>query len=344
MSTFARSGRLSSICRRGINCVTRSSSVSFSPKQLGVLLTIERRIREQELRRATLDDRPQQVLRREVVNRLRRQDHGGVALPPGLQRFLDVRAQPVVLNEPPRFVHHTELQARRVPRLCEARSDPVQHVEQERLEQRRVLAHRLEVEHLERMNTEGVVDVIEERRVPAALHPFAQPACQGAREHVGEGEEPALTPIEHVEVFNRLVELAVLRIRKTVAVRAFEQHAGERVEEVQVLWRRLERERIDRQAVLAEPELEIAPVEERGQLPVAVAEIEDDRERVVLLRMHRQEVEQEALAAPGRAEHEGVANVLDVQMEMIGGVVTRFERGEGFRPEKRAGGLRPGRR
>ena len=47
------------------------------------------------------------------------------------------------------------------------------------------------------------------------------------------------------------------------AATALEQQASERVKEVEVLWRRLERERIDREAVLAQTKLEIAAVQQR---------------------------------------------------------------------------------
>ena len=85
--------------------------------------------------------------------------------------------------------------------------------------------------------------------------------------------------VEDVEVLDRLVDLAVLQVAQPIPVVAFEQHAHERVQEVQVLGRRLERERVDRDAVLPEAELQIAPAEQRRQLPVAVPEIEDDGQR-----------------------------------------------------------------
>ena len=67
------------------------------------------------------------------------------------------------------------------------------------------------------------------------------------------------------------------------------------------------------------------PPSERRELPIAVAEIEDDRQRVVLLRVRDQEVEQEALAAAGGAEDERVADVLDVQIEAVRRLVRRLE-------------------
>ena len=92
-----------------------------------------------------------------------------------------------------------------------------------------------------------------------------------------------------------------------------------------MLGRRLERERVDRHVSVPQADLQIAAAEERGQLPVAVAEIEDDGERVVLLRVRHQEVQQEALAAAGGAQDERVPDVLDVQVEGVRRLVRRLE-------------------
>ena len=119
------SGRLSSSWRRGISPASRSSSVSFNWNRSAYCCAVEGRIRQQQLGRTALDDRPQQIGRREVVDGLRRQEHGGVPLAPRLQRLLHVGAQRLVLNEAPRFVHDAELQraggagsAMRLPTRC----------------------------------------------------------------------------------------------------------------------------------------------------------------------------------------------------------------------------------
>ena len=49
-----------------------------------------------------------------------------------------------------------------------------------------------------------------------------------------------------------------------------------------------------------------------------MSQIEDDGQRLVLLRMRDQEVEQEAFPAAGRPEHERVAHVVHVQIEKYG--------------------------
>ena len=206
----------------------------------------------------------------------------------------------------------------------------MQDVEQQRLEQHGIRAHRLEVEDLEPLDGQRVLDVVEEAGVAAVADPLVQPRRQRARQQVREREQAPLAAVEHVEVLDCLVDLAVLEVADPIAVIAFEQHAHERMQEVQVLGRRLERERVDRDAVLPQTELQIAPAEERRQLPVAVSDVEDDGLRRVLLRVRDQEVQQEALAAAGRAEDERVADVLHVEVEGVRRAVRRLEDGQRF--------------
>ena len=77
---------------------------------------------------------------------------------------------------------------------------------------------------------------------PPSIH-LCRRRRERAREQVREREQPPLAAVEHVEVLDRLVDLAVFELAQPISVIAFEQHADERVQEVQVLGRRLERER-----------------------------------------------------------------------------------------------------
>src|SRR5262249_17377700 len=99
-------------------------------KQLRIVPAVQRRIRQEQLRRTALDDRAQKIGGREVLDGLRRQNHGGVALPPCLQAFLHVGSQRRMLNEPPGLVHHTDLQRGGIGRILNARDNAMQDVEQ----------------------------------------------------------------------------------------------------------------------------------------------------------------------------------------------------------------------
>ena len=202
-----------------------------------------------------------------------------------------------MLNQSPRLVHHAHLQVPGLGRVVHTSVDPMQHVEQERFQQRRELAHRLEVEDLQTVHRERVARVVEHRAIAPTLDPLVEPGTERAWQEVRQREQPALGPIEDEEVLDRLVCLPVLSIAQAVAVLAFEEHARERVEEVQLVGGRLaDVERVDRDALLAEAELKVPALEQPGELSVAVTEIEDDGERVVLLQVRDEDIEKEALA------------------------------------------------
>src|SRR5262245_61454579 len=81
-----------------------------------------------------------------------------------------------------------------------------------------------------------------------------------------------------------------------------------------MLRRRLQCKRIDGDPLLAQSQLDVAAVQQRGELPVAVTEIEHDGERVELLSVRDQKVQQETLAAAGGPENEGVTDVLNMEV------------------------------
>ena len=148
---------------------------------------------------------------------------------------------------------------------------------------------------------------------------------QGSRQQIRDREEPPLAFVEHVEVLDALVDLAVLQVAQPIPVIALQQHANEGVKKMQVFWRGFERKRIDRQLLMPEADFEVAAAQQRGELSVAVPEIKDHGERLVLLRVRDDEVQQEALAAAGRAQDQRVPDVLDVQVEGVRRVVRRLE-------------------
>ena len=110
--------------------------------------------------------------------------------------------------------------------VLDARGDAVQDVEQQRLEQRGIRAHRLEVEHLQPVDRQRVLDVVEELGVAAALDPLVQASRQSPRQQVREREEPPLRAIEDVEVLDRLVDLAVLDVAEPIPVRRLRAALG----------------------------------------------------------------------------------------------------------------------
>src|SRR5262249_1854895 len=103
-------------------------------EKVGISRTLQGGVREQQFCRTAFDYGSQQIRRGKVVNRLSCENHRGVPLAPRLQRFLHVAAKGGVLNEPPGFVHHTELQPVRVLSVKQPFVHTMEDVEQQRLD------------------------------------------------------------------------------------------------------------------------------------------------------------------------------------------------------------------
>jgi hypothetical protein len=73
---------------------------------------------------------------------------------------------------------------------------------------------------------------------------------------------------------------------------------------------------------------EVAPAEKGRELAIAVPEVQDHSDRLVLLCMRDEEVQQKTLAAPRRTENQRVADVLDVKIESVWRMVRRLEDGQ----------------
>ena len=86
--------------------------------------------------------------------------------------------------------------------------------------------------------------------------------------------------------------------------------------------------------LLSQTERDVATVEQSGQLLIAASQVQHDRERVVLLCTRDEEIQEEALAASCRAQHECVADVLDVQVVRERRVVRRLEGSQWLRQQQ----------
>ena len=118
------------------------------------------------------------------------------------------------------------------------------------------------------------------------------------RQHVGEREQPPLRRVERVDVLDRLVQIAVVLHGEPILAARLQQHPHERQQEVQVLRRSGSRQNgLIVKARCASPMRHTLPPSSGVQLLVAAAEIEDDGDGVVLLRVREDEVQEKRLAA-----------------------------------------------
>src|SRR4051794_29947997 len=104
---------------------------------------------------------------------------------------------------------------------------------------------------------------------------------------------------------------------------------------MQVLGRRPESEGVDGHIAASKPELQETAAKQGGELAVALSQVEDDSRRLVLLRVRHQKVQQEALAAAGGTEDDGMAHVVDVEVEVERRLLTGFKDAQRLVPQLR---------
>src|ERR1700687_3339001 len=95
-----------------------------------------------------------------------------------------------------------------------------------------------------------------------------------------------------------------------------------------MFWGGLQAERIDREVTMREADAPRAAAEQRRELLIAPAEIEDRRHRVVLLRMGHDEVHEKGLPRPCGPSHQRVPDVVHVQVPEIRRLMLGLEDGE----------------
>ena len=212
------------------------------------MLAVHARIREKDQTAAAFGDGLQHVVLDQIGARLRGEDHGRVAFAPCLEAFHDVGLHGGVAEKQPGFVEQEELQRLRRRAPVDMGVSAVQDVEEQRFEDLRILLHSLEIEGVEVGTGQRVLGIVEERRVLPAIHPPRQMLPHGERQAGGQSAEPPHVFIQLIDVHDGRVQVLVVAVRHAVFT-GFDEHLHEREQEVQILRRRVEPERVNGELV-----------------------------------------------------------------------------------------------
>src|SRR5438128_6565373 len=118
-------------------------------KNLAIRFLVHAGVGEKELGRTALRDRRKHLRAEQILARLCGQDHGGVALTPGFQRFQDVKADDGIPEKTPSLIDEEGFKGRGIGRVLNGSAGTVQDVEKKRLQEFRDLFHALEIKGLE---------------------------------------------------------------------------------------------------------------------------------------------------------------------------------------------------
>src|SRR5271163_2267398 len=182
----------------------------------------------------------------------------------------------------------------------------MQNVEQQWLQEFRVLAHALEVEALKAGERNRVLGVVEEESELAASGPFGEAARNVMPERVRQHAQRAQRRVHRIQVFDLVEEVALGGRVKLARPLPLNQHFQEESEEIEVFLRRWQRKRIDLEILGFKADANIRAAEKLCEAFKASAQVEDERVRIVFLEIGDEEIQQERFSSPRSPKNHGV--------------------------------------
>ena len=143
-------------------------------ERLAVNFAVHVRVGQEDLCRATLGHDRQHPRFLKFFDGLRRKDHRGFVLAPGLLRLHDVIADGLVLDEEPRLVEQEDLEGAEVLRVGNLIRCPVQNVKQQWFQNLRRIVPAVEIERLKAVERKRVLGVVKEEAVLSTAGPAVQ--------------------------------------------------------------------------------------------------------------------------------------------------------------------------
>src|ERR1035437_4845192 len=297
-------------------------------ERLPVHFAVHLRVGQKDFRRATLGHNRQHPRFLKLLDGLRRQDHGGVVLAPGLLRLHHVVANRLVLDEEPRFVEQEDLEGGEFLRVGNFIRRAVQNVKQQRFQNLRRIVPAVEVEGLKARERKRVLGVVEEEAVLAAACPAMQALLQLAND-VRKVRDGALVRLQHVHALDGIPQAALFfEVQPVPLFVACDEYTEEAEEKLQVFFRLQQRERIDGEVACLLAGIEVRAAENRCERFKAAADVEDEGQRGVLLRVLQHKIAEVRFAAAGHAENQRMGDLGVVQIQKVGCAVVGFEQGQ----------------
>src|SRR5713101_2964253 len=206
----------------------------------------------------------------------------------------------------------------------------MEDVEEQRLQHLRIFPHALEIEALETRETDCVLGIVKEKPKLSALFPFVQTALQVAAKRISQSAQRVKgRVVELVEILSLLVQFPLLCAIKHFSL-GFGEHANEKRQEIQVVLRWREGERIDLEIAGFEANLQVRASKQPCKAAKTSSQIEDECVRLVFLQVGDQKIQQEGFSRPSAAENDGVRHIPVVKIQEIGRLMAGFEDREVF--------------
>src|SRR5580700_5796242 len=294
-------------------------------KRLTINFPVHIRVGEEDLCRATLRHYCQHPRFLKLFDGLGRQNHRRFVLAPGLLRLHHIIADRLVLDEEPRFVEQEELGCAELLGVSDLIRCPVQNIKQQWFQDFRRIVPAVEIERLKAFERKRVLSVVKQKSVLSTAGPAVEAFFQLTND-VAKVRDGALVRLQYVNPFNRIPEAAfLLEVQPVTLLVTLNEDAEEAEEKLQVLLGLRQREGVDGEIPRFLTHIEIRALEYRRKGLEAAADIEDEGQRLVFLRVLQQKNAQIRLATTAHPENQSVGNIAGVQVEIVGRAVVGFE-------------------
>src|SRR5579863_6240111 len=294
-------------------------------KRLAINFPVHVRVGEEDLCRATLRHYRQHPRFLKFFNGLRGKDHRRHVLAPGLLRLHHIITNGLVLDEEPRLIEQKELGGAEVLRVGDFIRCPVQNIKQQWFQDFRRIVPAVEIKCLKALERKSVLGVVEEEAVLSTAGPAVQPFFQLA-DDVAKVRDGTLVRFQYVDALDRVPQSAfLLEIEPVTLLVTLNEHAEEAEEKLQVLFGLRQREGVDGEVSRFLTHIEIRALEYRRKRLEAAADIKDESQRLVLLRILQQKNAKIRLATACHPENQSMGNVAGVQVEEVWRAVVGFD-------------------
>src|SRR5580692_4901707 len=290
-----------------------------------VHLAVHVGVGEKDLRGATLGHYRQHPRFFKFFDGLRREDHGCFVLAPCFLRLHHIVADRLVLDEEPGFVEQEELGCAELLGVSNFIRCPVQNIKQQWFQDFRRIVPAVEIERLKAFERKRVRGVVKQKSVLSTAGPAVEAFFQLAND-VAKVRDGALVRLQYVDPFNRVPKAAfLLEVQPVTLLVTLNEHAEKAEEKLQVLFGLRQREWVDGEVPRFLTHIEIRALEYRRKRLEAAADIEDEGQRLVLLRVLQQKIAEIRLATACHSENQRMGNVAGVQVEEVRRAVVCFE-------------------
>src|SRR5271170_4746277 len=304
-------------------------------KRLSVNFPVHVRVGEEDLCRATLRHDRQHPRFLKFFDGLRRKDHRRFVLAPGLLRLHHIIANRLVLDEEPRLVEQEELRCAELLRVGDFIRCPMQNIKEQWFQDFRRIVPAVEIERLKVFERKRVLGIVEEEAVLSTAGPAVEAFFQLSND-VSKVRDCALVRLQHVDALDSVPQSAFLFEVDTVTLLVtLNEHAEEAEEKLEVLFGLWEGERVDGEVPSFLTHIEIRALKYRRKRLEAAADIKDESQRRVLLRVLKQKNAEIRLATACHPENQGMGNVAGMQVEEVGRAVVGFDDCQILRAEVR---------